>query len=146
MPWPSALMITLVITLAVGFVIPWSVVASYSMEPTLEVGDLAIMGPPPRQCSALLNHVAIYYSPQFNDYVIHRVIEVQSTNPCTYVFKGDANPGPDPYPVPYGDVVGGVYFIIPQVGMISLSYRSFTGALFTLVLMILVLILAYALD
>ncbi len=139
-----AVLITLII--ASMFVIPWAVVSSYSMEPTLEVGDLVIMVPPPHTCNSLLGHVAIYYSPEFNDYIVHRVIAIDNTQGCTYVFKGDANPAPDPYAVPYDNVVGMVIFVIPQLGLLSLSYRSFTAALYVLGLIILVIIPAYVLD
>lgn len=128
------------------FVIPWAVVSSYSMEPTLEVGDLVIMIPPSQPCSSLLGHVAIYYSPEFNDYIVHRIIAVNNVQGCTYIFKGDANPVPDPYSVPYGNIVGVVIFVIPQLGLLSLSYRTFTAALYMLGLIILVIIPAYLLD
>ncbi len=128
------------------FVIPWAVVSSYSMEPTLEVGDLVVMIPPSQPCGSLVGHVAIYYSPEFNDYIVHRVIAVNNVQGCTYVFKGDANPVPDPYPVPYGNIVGVVVFVIPQLGLLSLSYRTFTAALYILGLIILVIIPAYLLD
>ncbi|WP_243677867.1 signal peptidase I [Vulcanisaeta distributa] len=105
------------------------------------------MIPPSQPCSSLLNHVAIYYSPEFNDYIVHRVIAINNVQGCTYVFKGDANPVPDPYPVPYGNVVGVVIFVIPpQLGLLSLSYRTFTAALYILGLIILVIIPAYILD
>ena len=136
----------IVLIIASSFVIPWAVVSSYSMEPTLEVGDLVVMVPPTKPCNSLLGHVAIYYSPEFNDYIVHRVIAIYNAQECTYIFKGDANPGPDPYPVPYGNIVGVVVFVIPQLGLLSLSYRSFTAALYTLGLIILVVIPAYILD
>jgi signal peptidase len=128
------------------FVIPWAVVSSYSMEPTLEVGDLVIITPPSLSCNLLLSHVAIYYSPVFNDYIVHRVIAINNAQGCTYTFKGDANLGPDPYSVPYNNIVGVVVFVIPQLGLLSLSYRTFTAALYMLGIIILVIIPAYLLD
>ncbi|GAB6943944.1 hypothetical protein JCM14467A_07260 [Vulcanisaeta sp. JCM 14467] len=116
------------------------------MEPTLEVGDLVIIIPPSQPCNSLLGHVAIYYSPEFNDYIVHRVIAINNAQKCTYIFKGDANPVSDPYPVPYSDVVGVVVFVIPQLGLLSLSYRTFTAALYILGLIILAIIPAYILD
>ena len=142
----STLHVLAMLIIASMFVIPWAVVSSYSMEPTLEVGDLVVMVPPSQPCNSLLNHVAIYYSPEFNDYIVHRVIAINNIQGCTYVFKGDANPVPDPYPVPYGNVVGVVTFVIPQLGLLSLSYRTFTAALYILGLIILVIIPAYILD
>ncbi|WP_054856630.1 signal peptidase I [Vulcanisaeta sp. JCM 16159] len=127
------------------FIIPWAVVSSYSMEPTLEVGDLVVMVPPGRSCGSLLGHVAIYYSPIYYDYIVHRVIAIKNTQGCIYTFKGDANSLSDP-PVPYNDVVGVVVFVIPQLGFLSLSYRTPTAALYTLGFIILVVIPAYLLD
>lgn len=136
----------LLVVLALSFIVPWAVVSSYSMEPTLEVGDLVIMTPPTGPCQSLLGHVAIYYSLQFNDYIVHRVVSVSNTQGCTYVFKGDANLGPDPYPVPKSGVVGVVALAIPQLGFLSLSYRTPTALLYMLGLIIVVAIPAYLLD
>lgn len=136
----------LMMILAMSTIIPWAVVSSYSMEPTLEVGDLVIITPPGKPCNSLLGHVAIYYSPLYNDYIVHRAIAISNTQECTYIFKGDANPGADPLSVPYSNVVGVVAFVIPQLGFLSLSYRSFTAALYTLGLVIFVVIPAYLLD
>ncbi|MGC9152195.1 MAG: signal peptidase I [Vulcanisaeta sp.] len=137
----------LLIILMSVFIIPWAVVSSYSMEPTLEVGDLVVMVPPSGSCQSLLNNVAIYYSPQFNDYIVHRIISANfQGQTCMYIFKGDANLGPDPYPVPRYDVIGVVVFVIPQLGFLSLSYRSFTAMLYVLGLIILVAVSAYILD
>jgi signal peptidase I, archaeal type len=136
----------LMIVLALSFVIPWAVVSSYSMEPTLEVGDLVVMIPPSGSCQSLLGHVAIYYSPQFSDYIVHRVMSIENSQGCTYVFKGDANLGPDPYPVLRFDVVGVVQFVMPQLGLLSLSYRTYTALLYILGLIILVVVPAYVLD
>ncbi|MFB6470554.1 MAG: signal peptidase I [Vulcanisaeta sp. AZ3] len=136
----------LLVIIALSFILPWAVVSSYSMEPTLEVGDLVIMTPPTGTCQSLLNHVAIYYSPEFNDYIVHRIIKITNTQSCTYIFKGDANLAPDPFPVPRSNVVGVVDFVIPQLGFLSLSYRTLTAILYTLGLIVIVAIPAYLLD
>ncbi|MCG2862960.1 MAG: signal peptidase I [Vulcanisaeta sp.] len=138
-------LLTVLLVLSI-LVVPWAVVSSYSMEPTLEVGDLVIMAPTIGTCQSLLGHVAIYYSPQFGDLIVHRAVAIENVQGCIYVFKGDANLGPDPYPVPRYNVVGVVQFVIPQLGFVSLSYRSYTALLYMLGLIILVVIPAYILD
>jgi len=126
--------------------IPWAVVSSYSMEPTLEVGDLVIMINPPNDCTHLISNIAIYQSS--NELIIHRIIEASATSPssCILIFKGDANPSADPYPVNLGEVVGLVIFDIPYIGLLSLIYHKAEAALFIVTLAVIMGISAHVAD
>ncbi len=105
---------------------PWAVVGSYSMEPTLEIGDLVVIFPTEVRCghedlSKYVNNVVVYL--RGDRYIVHRVISV-SPEACSLVTKGDANPYPDEPEVRGDDVVGYVISVVPKVGIIGLMFRE----------------------
>ncbi len=109
----------------------WAVVGSFSMEPTLEPGDLVILSPPISDCKAYPGKIVVYKSP-LGILVIHRIIYVKGEGGiCLLRAKGDANPEPDPYIIDLKNVVGIVVFVIPELGLISLSVRNPLGLLLT---------------
>ncbi|MBP1449999.1 MAG: signal peptidase I, partial [Thermoproteus sp.] len=114
---------------------PFAVVSSWSMLPTLRVGDFVLLAGV-RSCSSLqLGDIIVYVAePPVppGEWIIHRVISVSPA--CQVVTKGDNNPISDQQfgepPVALGDIVGEAFFVIPYVGVFPLIVRpqSFGGA------------------
>ncbi len=100
----------------------WAAVGSYSMVPTLEIGDLVVLLPPHvTNMKTLLGKVVVYNSP-LREEIIHRVIRVVD-NECVET-KGDANPVPDPFCVKLQDIRGVVQVVLPYIGFPSVVLRS----------------------
>ncbi|MEB3851138.1 MAG: signal peptidase I, partial [Desulfurococcales archaeon] len=96
------------------------VVTSGSMEPSLGVGDLAVVlpGSPGPGSVVLYRHEG--------GLVIHRVVEDHGSYLVT---RGDANPGPDPWRVGAGSVVGVMRLRVPWAGRPLLWLRAVLGGL-----------------
>lgn len=99
-----------------------SVVASGSMTPALEVGDMSIstkVNPDAIRLGDIIQYV------KDGEVIIHRVIEIQGIGKDAKVFitKGDANAVPDD-PVPQAAVLGKTILIVPKVGWISIYLRT----------------------
>lgn len=134
---------------------PLAGVASGSMIPTLQVGDLIIVqGVPnannikaaPKDASepgdiiVFFNPAKPYKDP--NDLIVHRAVDEILRN-GTWYFKtqGDANLGPDSREVPEDYVVGKVvFFRIPLVGFITFLMRTPAAILVVLPPLILLVI------
>ena len=99
-----------------------SVVASGSMRPALEVGDMAIAT---RVNLDAIRPGDIIQYVKDGEVIIHRVIEIQDGDKGAKVFitKGDANTIADS-PVPQAAVLGKAILIIPKVGWISIYLRT----------------------
>jgi signal peptidase len=116
-------------------------VASGSMIPTLQVGDLIIVQgvSDASNIEAAPNDatnpgdIIVFYNPRKgfrdpNDLIVHRAInksydEVEDR--WEFKTQGDANPGPDNWDVPEDFVVGKVvFFRIPLVGFITFLMRT----------------------
>ncbi|ALU11923.1 peptidase S26 [Ignicoccus islandicus DSM 13165] len=141
--WGKAIVEAVVILTVLKFLfnteIPIAAVASGSMLPTLERGDLVIViGSKPENIK--VGDIIVYHSCQ-GPYIIHRVIKVVKEGSTYYfVTKGDNNPGTDwwldqfvdckngtPLPgVPQGRVAGKVLELfghpikIPYLGYVAL--------------------------
>lgn len=114
-------------------------VASESMVPTLQVGDLIIVQgvSDARNIKAASKNatepgdIIVFYNPRGNkdpnDLIVHRAVDKISRN-GTWYFKthGDANPGTqDPWEVREDYVIGKVvFFRIPIVGFITFLMRT----------------------
>ncbi len=98
----------------------WAAVGSYSMVPTLEIGDLVLLHPATHNLKTLLGKIIVYHSPLGED-IIHRVIEVEDSYVRT---KGDANPVPDPFLVRPDEIRGVVYLVIPYVGFPTVLFKD----------------------
>ncbi len=96
------------------------VVKSESMKPTLNLGDVIIIGPvkgairPGKIISYELN----------GELVVHRVVSVEDGILRT---KGDALEGPDPWSVPMSNVNGVFQFKVPYLGFLSSFVRTPVG-------------------
>ena len=100
---------------------PFIVVASGSMSPALEVGDLIIVqGIPPADIQ--IGDIIVFDPPQ-GSRTIHRVTRIQTLPNGTIQFKtkGDANPNEDLRWVPEQNVHGRVLYRIPYLGWLALD-------------------------
>lgn len=109
-------------------------VASGSMVPTLQVGDLIIVqGVNPAEINAAPEpegDIIVFYRPggraDPNDLIVHRAVDKSLVDGKLYFkTKGDANPQPDHWDVPEDYVVGKVvFFRIPLVAFITFLMRT----------------------
>jgi len=99
---------------------PIIVIASGSMSPALEVGDLAMVQGVPSD-TIKVGDVIVFDSPE-DVRTIHRVTQTQILQNGTILFKtkGDANPSEEPYWTSEQDVHGRVIFRIPYIGWLAL--------------------------
>jgi len=99
---------------------PFIVVASGSMRPALEVGDLIIVqGVPPADIQ--IGDIVVFDSPQ-GIRTIHRVTRIQILpNGIQFKTKGDANPNEEPYWIAEQKVHGRVMYRIPYIGWLALD-------------------------
>ncbi|HDI31801.1 MAG TPA: signal peptidase I [Thermofilum sp.] len=118
-----ALIVSLIIASIKGF-IPLAVVSSWSMEPTIHVGDLIIIV---SGGSYVPGDIVIYQGGVDKKLIVHRLIQIEGRY---YVTKGDANRYPD-FPISPGQVRGKVALIIPYLGVIKLAVEKVLRFLFT---------------
>jgi len=119
-------------------------VSSYSMEPTLHIGDaLIIMKTRPGDLK--IGDIIVYQ--RFNSKIVHRIINKTSINGSyRFLIKGDANSCPDPGMISRDPstwlkeqyILGKVVIVIPYIGVIPLYLEKNTIAYYT-ILSILVL-------
>jgi signal peptidase len=143
---------------------PLLAVASGSMIPTLNVGDLivvhgvsnaseifvhpAIVDPQTGKITGggdiIIFHTNLPGGPRLrpeDELIVHRAINRTLINGTWYfTTKGDANPVADGWLVPFSYVVGKVVGDVPYVGSVPLYIRTPTGILTVIILIILVLL------
>jgi signal peptidase len=104
-----------------------SVVASGSMRPAFDVGDLAITvqtAPETIRTGDVIQYL------KNGEFIIHRVVEVYKSNGrIFFITKGDANNVFDD-PVSQDLVSGKALFFIPKLGWISIFLRIAAGTVF----------------
>jgi len=101
-----------------------TIIASGSMTPTLEVGDIAVTVQT-RPETIKVGDIIQYWEQGEPAPTIHRAIETYKTGATTYIVtKGDANNAPDDPITPTG-TVGKVIFVIPKLGWISIYLKAF---------------------
>ena len=107
-----------------------AIIASGSMQPTLNVGDIAITiqtNPENIQVGDIIQ----YWRKGEQAPIIHRVIEVYKSEGVTYIItKGDANNAPDE-PITATRPMNKVVFVIPKIGWISIYLKSFISQAWT---------------
>jgi signal peptidase len=109
-----------------------SVVASGSMTPSLQVGDMAVVVHTKPE-NIQVGDVIQYRGE--TEPVIHRVIDKYDQGGTTFfITKGDANNAQDPTPVSEKQVVGKSAFVIPKLGWASIGLRSGAAAVYDAVL------------
>lgn len=100
-----------------------NIIASGSMTPTLEVGDIAITIQT-RPETIKVGDIIQYWREGEPAPIIHRVIEIYKSGGATYfVTKGDANNAPDD-PITPTRTVGKLIITIPKLGWISIYLKT----------------------
>lgn len=104
--------------------LPLVVVASGSMHPALEVGDLVIVQGV--NATKIKENDIIVFDLIENNHTtrtVHRVVNIQMLPNGTYVFttKGDNNTSPDQTPIPENQVHGRAIYRIPLLGYLTLD-------------------------
>jgi len=135
----------------IGLVVVWSsvgllgftpsVIASGSMTPTLNLGDIAIIISV-RPQTIKIGDIIQYYTADMM--VIHRVIDTYRAGGTRwFITKGDANTEPDD-PVSQSQVIGKSVFIFRQLGWVSVVLKELGASAFTFLTMTLPQTLATA--
>ena len=123
---------------------PFVVVASGSMEPTLNVGDLLIVkGTDPNELH--VGEIVIFKPPE--PYWrgipwVHRIIDIEANGDDIKIkTKGDANAFPDPFWLKSENIIGAITMKIPYVGLLSLTMKNWIIPITILIAVIIILIL-----
>jgi signal peptidase len=100
-----------------------SIIASGSMRPALDVGDIAItVQTPPDKIR--VGDIIQFWRRGEPAPIIHRVIQVDRAGGVTYIVtKGDANDAPDD-PITVTQTLGKVVLVIPKIGWISIALKT----------------------
>jgi signal peptidase len=117
----------------IGVIIVWgstgllgfqpSIIASGSMRPALDVGDIAITVQT-RTENIKVGDIIQYLRQGESAPIIHRVIQVDRAGGVTYIVtKGDANDVPDD-PITVTQTLGKVVLIIPKLGWVSIALKT----------------------
>lgn len=93
-------------------------VLSGSMSPAITVGS-AVVTQPVDVRTIDVGDVITYRSPRNGEVTTHRVVEIKSEIPRTFITKGDANEDVDPYTVPATNVEGKIVFDVPLLGYVA---------------------------
>lgn len=120
----TAIVGVLVIWFSLGlFAIHPTMVASGSMRPFIDVGDVVIVEKAP--ADAIREGDVIQFRGEKVS-IMHRVVEVHETEESTFfITKGDANDAPDQVPVLPEQVIGKIIFRIPKIGWAAIVVKGF---------------------
>jgi len=109
-----------------------TIVASGSMRPTMEVGDISIVistNPSNIQVGDIIQY---WQGEEMN---LHRVVEIRQTESgLQFITKGDANNVPDSDPVSADQIRGKLIFSIPKVGWVSIAIKEFFANTYTFII------------
>lgn len=111
--------LSLNLLIVVQFVLsPFQVVRSHSMSPEINTGDAVVMRDAGASDIAEGNIVIFRDPDEPENSIIHRIVEVSSTESggTRLITKGDANPVIDPFEVSDKSVRGAVWFVLPGFG------------------------------
>ncbi|MCU7786962.1 signal peptidase I [Pyrobaculum sp. 3827-6] len=119
----------LVYSVATGVTWPIAVVSSYSMEPTLRVGDFVFLAG--ATCTSVEPGDIVVYvarNPMWHgSWIIHRVYQKVDVGGCGLVTWGDNNNFPDQAaagePPVSTNIIGRVAVVVPYVGLFPLVVR-----------------------
>lgn len=116
-----ALTLLVIVPVVLGTPEPYYADATGSMAPQIEPGSLLIVHHV-SVGSITVGEILVFTAAWASNLTVaHEVIAILHT-PAGLAFqtRGIANPGPDPAPVPAGDVIGIVAFVVPWVGYLVL--------------------------
>jgi len=128
---------------------PLLAVASGSMIPTLNVGDLIVVqgGFNVSNINAAYGtgDIIVFHKPYDPDeLIVHRAVEMHTSVNTTYLkTKGDNNNGVDPWEITDNDLVGKVVWTIPYLGNVPLFVRTPTGMMIIIVLIVILVLLEF---
>jgi len=99
-----------------------TIIASGSMTPTMEVGDIAIVtSTDPSKIQA--GDIIQYWKE--GEMILHRVHETYQTElGKLFITKGDANNAPDPDPIFPNQIRGKLILTIPKLGWVSIAIKT----------------------
>jgi signal peptidase len=99
-----------------------TIIASGSMRPALDVGDVSIVIP------VSPSHIQVGDIIQYwkeGEMTLHRVVDIQQTEGANlFITKGDDNPIPDSDPVFPAQIKGKLIFSLPKIGWISIYIKT----------------------
>jgi signal peptidase len=99
-----------------------TVIYSGSMQPSMEVGDIAIVSDVP--VDSIKEGDIIQYRTE-TAFVIHRVHRIyEEEGSKLFITKGDANSDPDDTPILPDQITGKVIFNLPKLGWLPIFFRS----------------------
>lgn len=121
---------------------PFLVVASGSMQPTLNIGDVIIIKRVnPEELK--VGDIIVFNPPQpyYNGVPwVHRIVSIQKVgNEIYFKTKGDANTYPDPFTLTKNNIIGVMIGKIPYIGLISLNLWQWVIPAITITAIIIVL-------
>ncbi len=131
---------------------PLLAVASESMVPTLNKGDLIVV-----QGGLNISEVAaeygtgdviVFHRPRSQDeLIVHRAVEMHADGAAVYLTtKGDNNNGPDGWRVYDDDLVGKVVWSIPYIGHVPLFVHTTTGMTIIIILIVILILLEFVIP
>lgn len=131
-----------IVGLALNIQTPFLVVASGSMTPTLNVGDVIVVkGVNVEELK--VGDIIVFNPPKpyYNGVPwVHRIISIQKINGELYIrTKGDANIYPDPFTLTKSEIIGLVIFKLPYIGLMSLNLWQWVIPLILIVFSIIVI-------
>lgn len=121
-----------------------NIVLSGSMEPAISTGSVIITRPIAPE-SIQIGDIISFSSRSGTFLTTHRVIDIERTPELRFITKGDANREKDPAPIPSGQVLGKLFFVIPGLGYLVSYLRNPLG-LVLLVGIPAIIILAFELE
>jgi signal peptidase I len=111
------------------------VVYTGSMEPTIHVGDIAVVGPV-KASNLVAGDIITFRTPQDPDTIVtHRLqnVDTDATGHFSFQTKGDANDTPDQVSVDQGAVLGKVAYSLPGLGFLVEFSKSIEGKILMIV-------------
>lgn len=112
--------------------IPWRtyVVQSGSMEPSIMTGDVIVI----RKQGGYAKNEVITFKDENERTVTHRVLELKSSSPQSFITKGDANQTPDQETIKIEKVIGKVVWVIPKFGFVIKFIKSPWGFILCIII------------
>jgi signal peptidase len=109
-----------------------TIIASGSMTPTIDVGDIAITVSTDPSKVQVGDVIQYWQNEEMN---MHRVVEIRQTESGKqFITKGDANNVPDSDPVSADQIRGKLIFSIPKLGWVSIAFKEFFANAYTFII------------